>query len=251
MEISIPEGVSTDEAGFPVLLFVVVCKFCACGSFSRALMWMKIKLKTSLVFRPGGRQTWWRWACPSSACRPQCLGQLVSPAPVIVTLQGAIQVTKSSCLLFCWFRIKRPGRLPVGWSPSCSALVPLHQSLLPPAWYMQNIALSHSKWIPWHCPWAVWRVWYWHPLQAVPAKSPLASPPEPGWESVQQMDLILRLHLFINDCGLAEAVEGAGDLPAQVGQHHLAGWPELCNVMFCLPNNLTKSIHHSIYGRDV
>lgn len=187
MEISIPEGVSTDEAGFPVLLFVVVCKFCACGSFSRALMWMKIKLKTSLVFGPEGRQTWWRWACPSSACRPQCLGQLVSPAPVIVTLQGAIQVTKSSCLLFCWFRIKRPGRLPVGWSPSCSALVPLHQSLLPPAWYMQNIALSHSKWIPWHCPWAVWRVWYWHPLQAVPAKSLLASPPAPGWESVQHI----------------------------------------------------------------
>ena len=38
MEISIPEGVSTDKAGFPVLLFVVVSKFCACGSFSRALM---------------------------------------------------------------------------------------------------------------------------------------------------------------------------------------------------------------------
>ena len=42
MEISLPEGVSTDKAGFPVLLFVVVSKLCAGGSFSRALSWKKI-----------------------------------------------------------------------------------------------------------------------------------------------------------------------------------------------------------------
>ena len=43
------------------------------------------------------------------------------------------------------------------------------------------------------------------------------------YQEPQMDDLMVGLHLFINDCGLAEAVEGAGYLPAQVGQHHLAG----------------------------